>query len=187
MRDPLKDPSKLAFIFLIIAVIAGGESISMLSCSTQRQLKSNLVAKHVISYLLIFGLLMAEGGWELKKSKQEDFNWSNGNTFDTLIWAAVIYVFIILSSKMKLKFSILLYASIFVIYVLNTYNNYLEKTNKERIAQYDSLVKTLMYICGLIMFIGVAQYYHLKKKEYKNLFSTVAFFLKLNTCKGIKN
>ena len=44
--------SKFAFIFLIIAIISGGEAISFLSCQVQYNLKNNIYFKHFMGLLL---------------------------------------------------------------------------------------------------------------------------------------
>ena len=112
--------SKIAFVFLILTIISGGESVTLLSCQFQKVLKKNFYFKHFITYILIFGLIMMEGGWELDNNiTNSNFNWSNGNTLHSLVWSFILYVIFLLSTKMKFFYNIIFFIILLIIYINN--------------------------------------------------------------------
>lgn len=183
------DISKFAFIFLIFTILAGGESLNLLSCQMQKNLKNNLLLKHFIGYLLIFGMIMMEGGWEFNTDiVNNNTNWSNGNTLHSLGWAFILYLLLIISSKMKFHFSVTLVILIFSIYVINTYKNYLifkKEIDDKRVKIYKNITDILLVLAISILIIGFFDYLIYKKKEYSKKFDLIKFFVGVTKCKKL--
>ena len=185
--------SKIAFVFLILTIISGGESVTLLSCQFQKVLKENLYFKHFITYILIFGLIMMEGGWELDNNvTNSNFNWSNGNTLHSLVWSFVLYIIFLLSTKMKFIYNIIFFIILLFIYIINTYkNNLIEKEildkdfNKNNYYNYSLYFLTFCMI--LILIIGNIEYFIYKKFKLKEKFDIIKYIFGTNKCKKIKN
>ena len=184
--------SKIAFVFLILTIISGGESVTLLSCQFQKVLKENLYFKHFITYILIFGLIMMEGGWELDNNvTNSNFNWSNGNTLHSLVWSFVLYIIFLLSTKMKFIYNIIFFIILLFIYIINTYkNNLIEKEildkdfNKNNYYNYSLYFLTFCMI--LILIIGNIEYFLYKKFKFKEKFDIIKYIFGINKCKKIK-
>ena len=184
--------SKIAFIFLILTIISGGESVTLLSCQFQKILKENLYFKHFITYILIFGLIMMEGGWELDNNiTNSNFNWSNGNTLHSLVWSFILYVIFLASTKMKFFYNIIFFIILLFIYIINTYkNNLIEKEildkefDKNNYNNYSLYFLTFCMI--IILIIGNVEYFIYKKLKFKEKFNIIKYIFGVNRCKKIK-
>lgn len=99
-------------------MISGKYATHLLSCQTEIFLKDNIYVKHIIGFLLIFIFIMQQGGWSFDSELQnrEKVDWSNGNTFDTLIYAFGLYLIFIIISKMKLIPNLLVLGLLLLIY-----------------------------------------------------------------------
>ena len=185
--------SKIAFVFLILTIISGGESVTLLSCQFQKVLKENLYFKHFITYILIFGLIMMEGGWELDNNiTNSNFNWSNGNTLHSLVWSFVLYIIFLASTKMKFIYNIIFFIILLFIYIINTYkNNLIEKEilDKEfdKNNYYNYSLYFLTFCMIIILIIGNVEYFIYKKNQYDNRFNIIKYVFGINKCKKIKN
>tara|TARA_B100000902_G_scaffold399910_1_gene473537 strand:- start:4982 stop:5539 length:558 start_codon:yes stop_codon:yes gene_type:complete len=183
------DISKVAFVFFIFTIIAGGESLTLLSCQMQKNLKNNIFLKHLIGYLLIFGMIMMEGGWEFNyDTTTYSTDWTNGNTLHSLGWAVILYLLLILSSKMKFLFSLILVILIFIIYIINTYKNNLilkKEIDDKRENIYKNITNILILLFLLTLIIGFFEYLIYKKKEYAKNFDFIKFFIGVNKCKKL--
>ncbi|MBT6440726.1 MAG: hypothetical protein HOK72_13545, partial [Flavobacteriales bacterium] len=94
--------SKLAFLFLAYSVVTGGYITKILSCQLQHALVYNQYLKHIVGFLLIFVFIMLEGGWDFdeQENQKAQVNWSNGNSFHSLVYSIGLYILFVLSSKM---------------------------------------------------------------------------------------
>lgn len=185
--------SKIAFIFLILSIISGGESVSLLSCQFQKMLKENIFFKHFVTYILIFGLIMMEGGWELDNNViNSNFNWSNGNTLHSLVWSFFLYLIFLLSTKMKLIYNLLFFIILLFIYIINTYKNHLIEEKKldkdfDKNNYYNYFLNVLTFCIVIILIIGNIEYYNYKRNEFKEKFDLIKYIFGINKCNNIKN
>lgn len=103
-------------------MISGKYSTHLLSCQTEMFLKDNIYVKHIIGFLLIFIFIMQHGGWSFYSELQnhEKVDWSNGNTFNTLIYAFGLYFIFIIIYKMKLIPNLLVLGLLLFMYILNS-------------------------------------------------------------------
>lgn len=179
---------KISFIFVAILVICGGFCDQLLSCELQRELKNNLILKHIIGIGLIFMFIMLEGGWSFDNELQNEasVDWSNGNSITSLIFSIGLYIILILMSKQTLIFNLLIFGILFILYMINTERNFYLKRNKisddmnKNIAKFEVIILSIL---PFLLLFGVLQYYFIKKNEYKNKFSTLTFFLGKLKCK----
>ena len=58
-----KNISKLAFLFIVFAIIAGGVVTQVLSCQMQGWLNRSLIARHIIGVILVFMFITSFPFW----------------------------------------------------------------------------------------------------------------------------
>lgn len=94
-------------------------------------LKDNIYVKHIIGFLLIFIFIIQHIGWSFYSELQnhEKVYWSNGNTFNTLIYEFGLYLIFIIISKMKLITNLLVLGLLLLMYILNSQREFLQKRN----------------------------------------------------------
>ena len=82
-------------------------------------LKYNLYARHVIGVIMVFVFIMLEGGWNFNKEDRDKYpvDWSNGNCFDSFIYAGILYFIFLLSSKMRISWNIAFFSLLFILYI----------------------------------------------------------------------
>ena len=182
--------SQIAFIFLIFVVISGGYVSNILSCQMQNMLKYNLYARHVIGIIMIFVFIMLEGGWDFNKQRQNeaDTDWSSGNTFNTLIYAFLIYLLFLLSSKSRLIPNLLFFSLVFVLYFINTYRAYIHD-RKEIDDKFNNEILNFEYILLVFAFIvlvyGFGDYVLYQKRLRGPSFDWVKFMAGVTRCEHI--
>jgi len=179
--------ARISFIFVSFLVISGGYADQLLSCSIQKELKNNLLFKHIIGIGLIFMFIMLEGGWsfDIDEQNKEDISWSDGNSVDSLIYALILYVILLLSSKTRLTYNITFLILLFLVYMINTKRTYNYKRNlisEEMNKNIMYLEKLFIIILPIILFIGVTDYYLYKKNEFGKNFSSITFFFGKISC-----
>ena len=168
--------SKISFIFVAFLVVAGGYVTQIFSCSTQRFLSSNIYGKHLIGIGLIFIFIMLEGGFNFDKNDRElhPVDWSNGNCFDSMIYAVLIYAIFLFSSKTRLGWNTAFFSLLFILYITNTqrlYNYNRRKINSETNDKILMAEKAVLYLLPFILVIGMGDYYFYKLEQLGKEFS----------------
>ena len=132
---------------------------------------------------------MMEGGWDLfNNNTNVSFNWSDGNSVQSIGWAIILYVVFILLSKMNFFYSNLVLVSILIIYIINTYKNHLEKKknlSKETKLYYNNMLLALLILVIIISITGFLNYYLYKKNHYKKSFKLFTFLIGKNKCSSM--
>lgn len=181
--------TKISFVFLIYTIISNVEINKILPCQIQKFIKTNILFKHILGVLMVFGLLMMEGGFEFVDEAYAT-DWTNGNSLTSIVWALIIYFFLLLSSKMFLKNSIILFSLLLITYIINTYKNNLKLKNLLH-DDHDILIyyfsNTMISVILVLLFSSVIQYYRYQRAEYKKKFSIYKFILGTNECTLMKN
>ena len=174
----IKILSILGFIFITYVIITSGYITDILPCKTQKFLINNLIIKHIIIYTLIFLCIMLEGGWSfnMKLQNEEEVNWSNGNIIDTLIYSLILYIFFLFSIKMNVKYNLIVYSILFIIYLLNTQRLYWKNRDliSDKYNNYLLIVTKLLSIFVILIFIyGNINYYNYIKNKHKDNFNII--------------
>ena len=180
--------SKLAFLFLAYSVVTGGYITKILSCQLQHALVYNQYLKHVVGFLLIFVFIMLEGGWDFDEQEnlKAPVNWSNGNSFHSLIYSVGLYLLFVLSSKMQLIPNIMFLSTLLILYIIHTQRKYwsnrqrIEKSLEETI---QIIEKTLIGGSGILFFYGIYDYIRYQRKQYGSAFRWSLFFLGKPNCR----
>tara|TARA_B100001142_G_scaffold140996_1_gene142316 strand:+ start:2667 stop:3248 length:582 start_codon:yes stop_codon:yes gene_type:complete len=187
------DVSKIAFLFISWAVITSGVVNQVLSCQVQNFFKHSYFGKHIIGFILILMFIMLEGGWSFDKELEgkAPIDWSNGNIFDSSIFAFVFYFVFLLTAKMKLVPNLTFFSLLFLIYIINTQKNYWHNRkviNETTLSLLNNIIRGLLIISGLIFVLGISDYYIYKKAEYKKRFNYLTFiFGSNNNCKTVSD
>ena len=179
---------RIAFLFIIFAVIAGGYCTNVLSCQMQNWLEHSIYSRHIIGIILFFFFIMFEGGWDFDTEvlNAAPVDWSKGNALHTMVYALVIYIIFTLTAKSRLIPNLLLFSNLFVLYVVNTQSRYLEnrdKLKKETKKILSKVEKVLLVISFVLFFYGLIDYYIYKKRIYKDQFSLFLFLLGTPKCR----
>lgn len=184
--------SRIAFLFLIFAVISGGIVAQTLPCQLQSQLATSSVARHSIGFLMVFVFLMMEGGWSFDPKDDElaPTDWSSGNTIHTLGIAAAIYTVFVLSSKMQLIPNLMFYGLLFITYVMITYKRFLK--DRKRLSPKDQksleLVNKLLLVALITVFVyGFTDYVLYQRQQHPTNFSWEKFIVGKPKCDSMKN
>ena len=180
--------SKLAFLFLAYSVVTGGYITKILSCQLQHALVYNQYLKHVVGFLLIFVFIMLEGGWDFDEQEnlKAPVNWSNGNSFHSLIYSIGLYLLFVLSSKMQLIPNIMFLSTLLILYIIHTQRKYwsnrqrIEKSLEETI---QIIEKTLIGGSGILFLYGIYDYIRYQRKQYGSAFRWTIFFLGKPNCR----
>ena len=140
--------------------------------------------------LMFFVFIMAEGGWSFNKDidDMQPNNWSSGNVIDTLIMSVGIYIIFLISSKSKLIPTIIFYTSLFILYCVNTYVNYLDirKIVDDTSKQYMQIVEYILTAVSIFSLIyGFIEYLIYQKNEYGTKFNWILFLFGGHKCKNI--
>jgi hypothetical protein len=180
--------SKISFLFVAFLIIAGGYATQIFSCSTQRYLSNDIYGKHIIGFGLIFMFIMLEGGWNFDKEDRDKYpvDWSNGNCFDSFIYAGILYFIFLLSSKMRISWNIAFFSLLFILYITNTQRlyhfnrNQLNKDTNQSILEAE---KVILYSLPIVLIVGVIDYFIYKKNQLGKEFQFYLFFLGNAKCR----
>ena len=179
--------SRFAFIFLIFVLITSGYIKEILSCQMREFIKKSIYIKHFMTIIVIFAFIMFEGGWDFDKSREDNIpnNWTCGNTIHTLIIAVFIYFIFLISSKSQLTPNIIFFSILFIIYITNTYREYIYKRNEitESTNNNIIIIEQIMTLISIIVLIyGFIDYYNYQRKQHPDDFSYHKFFLANKKC-----
>lgn len=179
--------SRFAFIFLIFVLITSGYIKEILSCQLREFIKKSIFIKHLMTIIVIFTFIMFEGGWDFDKSREDNIpnNWTCGNTIHTLIIAVFIYFIFLMSSKSQLIPNILFFSILFIIYITNTYREYIYKRNEITESTNNNIIiieQIMTFISIIILIYGFIDYYNYQKKQHPDDFSYHKFLLVTKKC-----
>jgi hypothetical protein len=178
---------KIAFIFVIFAIIAGGYATNVLSCQMQQWLEVSIYSRHIIGVILFFFFIMMEGGWDFNEKvlNEAPVDWSQGNAIHSMIYAIIIYIFFTLIARGRLLPNMLLFSTLFIVYFINTQRRYLENRNRVKKDTSNKLIifeKFLLASAAIIFVVGFIDYFIYKQRIYGSKFSLFKFMLGTVKC-----
>ncbi len=177
-----KTITRISFLFVIYAIIAGGIEKNQLSKQFQKFMNNNNYMKNIMGLLLIFMFIMLEGGWDFDINEQNKayVNWSSGNCLHTMGYSIFLYIVFILSCKMRLVYNLTFLSMLFLLYVISSQRKYWDIRNtvsKDIINIMYKIEKILIIIIPIIFVYGIYDYYLYQKNQYSNKFNLSKFFL----------
>ena len=187
--DFTSNVSRIAFIFLIYALVTSGYISEILSCQMRVFLQNKWYARHILAIILVFAFIMFEGGWDFDKERenQEPNNWASGNTLHSLVIAFIIYLVFLISSKSNLFANIIFFSLLFFLYLINTYREYqlrrseIDESTNNNIILFEKIIFSITVIVLIVGFIDY-YYYKIKQHEKKNDFKWFEFLVGTTKC-----
>jgi hypothetical protein len=184
--------SRFAFIFLIYVLITSGYISEILSCQMREFIQKSIYIKHIMATILIFAFIMFEGGWDFDKSREDIVpnNWASGNTIHSLIIAILIYFIFLISSKSQIVPNILFFSILFIIYITNTYREYILKRNEITETTNNNIIiieQIMTFISIIVLIYGFIDYHNYQRKKHPTDFSYKKFILETKTCNYATN
>ncbi len=181
--------SRIAFIFIVFVILSGGFVSDLLSCQMREFLTNSLYFRHIVAILLIFVFIMLEGGWDTDLFQESNTNWSCGNVKTTILFAVLIYMLFLISSKSQLIPNLIFYGLIFLLYCINTQRNYDLKNQKISTETNTKILNGEYIMFGVavcVLIYGFVDYAIYQNKEHKSDFSWKTFILGTAKCKKLE-
>jgi hypothetical protein len=156
-------------LLLLALTIMGNFVSETLSCSTQRLLTSNRIAKHLIILFLIYFTLNITNSDEV-------------HPYEEIKMAFILWLCFLIFTKMSVVYEAIVFTCFCLHYILDNYRDYYHKNN---IHDYDNQIyfmeKLLLTIIILTTIIGFLSYIVKKNKQHKK-FSWYTFFIGVDKC-----
>ena len=182
-----KNVPKIAFLFIIYVIIAGNYTTHVLSCQMQKFLETSIISRHIVGVLVFFFFIMLEGGWDFDQNvMNEDVNnWASGNTIHSLLYAILLYIVFILIARSRLVPNLLLFGTLFLLYMINVQTTYLEKRkriNRDNLKIVRNIEKVLIVISVMFFMYGFFDYLLYQLKMRGNTFNIRLFLIGTTLC-----
>ena len=182
MNTTLKGP--IDSIFLVFLALMGSVGFKLLGCPLQDLLQNNVWARQITYFIVVL----------FTSSFLDD------GTNPPLVHfrnAVLIYLFLIVFTKMTVRYTVIVFFLILTIYVLHIYMRYynskIQDKNTQDDQHYKSLIKNLdsittylAYSVVVILTIGFSTFVFHKKKQYGKKFDFIKFIFGVRACKERK-
>ena len=158
---------------LLLLAVAGNFIAETLSCGTQKLLRENMFAKHIITLFILYFAV------DFANTDEPE------HPFAILKTAGVIYLLFLFFTKMSLKFTIVAFSMLAGIYVLTTFIDYYKvdsANNADLIERLEMLQGNIfLFILGVIG-VGAGSYFMKQYKDHKDEWSTFKFVFGIERC-----
>jgi hypothetical protein len=164
-------------LFILYLVISSNFLANLFGCKIQKAFNENIYIKHLLGFFTLYLFI----------SLVESSSIIGTGLIDKLKFAAIIYIWFILTTRMNIKFWIPFILMLTTIYILqlNIENeNKNENPNTEKIEKYKNYQKILVKLSLLVTILGFLVYLGEKKYEYGNSFKFSTFISGVIKCKG---
>ena len=170
-------------IFLIFLSVFGANSFNLLGCQTQRLFKNNRIIHHFAFFCLVI----------FTTSFLDNVNVS---PLASIFKASLVYIFLIIFTKMDLVYTKILFFLLFIGYLIHKYILYYNhkiytiENDEEKIWYINRLnlleksTKLFFIIISLVMTIGYVKYNIKQRNEYGKSFSSFKFLVGTTKCKN---
>lgn len=155
-------------IFLLVLAVSGNFVAEILSCQTQKLLRSNMYVKHLVLLSILYFAI--------------NFSATNQAPFELAKKALTVWLGFLLFTKMHLRTTVLVYVMFCISYILSSQIDFYAANNQEekipKLQQYQESLTPM--IIGTIV-LGSLFYAQAKYEEYKGKFNPFTFLVgKLN-------
>ena len=163
-------------LFYLLLGISSNFIGDTMGCQVQQLFNKSIIFKQLIVYFTIFFGIDISDGKNLKLN-------------DKLKITTIVYILFTILANMNIKFSILAFGLITILYLLNTYISELKPGRNDNIKankkynQIREIRKKISILLVSVICIGVYYYYRLKKEEFGDNFSIISFLFEQNNCK----
>lgn len=161
-------------LFALYLLIFCNFSKETLGCKLQYALNENMYFKHLMTFLLLFFLVILTD----PKNADKDLLTSFGFTLLT-------YIIFIITTRTSFIFMIVIIIFLLISYILNSIAKKKKEENKEEEFRKYKLVQNILFIVIIILgSTGFIIYAIEKYREYGNEFSIIKFILGNPLCKN---
>ena len=170
-------------IFLIFLTVLGANSFKLLGCQTQKLFKNNRIIHHFAFFCLVI----------FTTSFLDNINIT---PHLSIFKASLVYIFLIIFSKMDLLYTNIVFFLLFIVYLIHKYILYYNHKvyrieNDEEKLWYINTVnllekstKLFFIIIPFIMTFGYIKYNIRQRNEYGKSFSSFKFLVGETKCKN---
>ena len=157
-------------LFLLLLAVFGNFVGGTLSCKTQYYANNYMIVKHLLLFMMIYfsnNLFLDE----------------NVNPIEGLKISIIIWVIYLVFTKQDIIFTIISLLLLMSIYIIDNFQNYYEKNNKDisdKLLYYRNIVKTI-FIINLV--IGFLVYLIKQSNEHMADFDISKFIFGIVNCK----
>ena len=176
-----------SFILLTFMILSSNFISQIIPCSIRELLEKSQIFKHIIGCLIVFVFIMLEGGWSIKRDLDKNFinNWSSADVVDSLILSFLLYVFLLLTTKISKTYYLLWLANIFLLYCFNTQRRYWLIRDLIDSKMNNNIIFIEFILCLFIIFVfllGLIDNYfkHIKQNKQFNIFT---YLFNIKYCK----
>jgi len=160
-------------IFLLVLAVGGNFIAETLSCSTQKLLKNNIIAKQSVLFIILYFAINFSSNTEQ-------------HPLENLKKCLTIWVCFLMFTKMHLPITIVTFILLCIIYFILNYENYYKsQNNTEKVLEMKKYSRVLYYLIIVCVGFGFFAYVSEKTSEYGNKFDIFKFILGKVTCDSI--
>lgn len=167
--------AKSLFVFYLI--VSGNYLGNLFGCKTQQVFNENMYVKHLLGFFTLYFFI----------SLVETSDVVPTSLTDRFVFAFVVYIWFIISTRIEVKYWLVLIILLCIIYVLQLNiesENKKELPDSKKIENISKIQKIILYISVIITIIGFLIYLGEKKHEYKKSFNYSTFFSGVAKCKN---
>lgn len=159
-------------VLLLILCIAGNFMAEMLGCNTQMLLSNNMVAKHIITFAIIYFAI--------------DFSTDSKYAYhpiENLKISICIYILFIMFVRLESNYSGIVFILLSLAYFTNNYISYYDKMGmKEDSLRLHRVRNALYVVMTFIILMGYYEYYTRQRVEKGGNWSTSKFIFGTTRC-----
>ena len=137
-------------VFLLILAVSGNFVAETLGCNTHELLKTNLLAKHLLVFMILYFTISFTSHEEAPDPKKN------------LIGATLVYGFFIMFTRMRLHITIIAFFVLMILYLLSEFITYYTshpgKVPPNRMVILTDIQKTLYVLLPIIVLYGFIVY-----------------------------
>jgi hypothetical protein len=147
---PSKIHSLTKGVFLLLLAVCGNFVSETLGCNTHELLKSNMFAKHILVFMILYFTISFTSHNDAPDPKKN------------LIAAALVYGFFIMFTRMRLNITICAFFVLMILYLLSEFITYYTshpgKVTHNRMEILTDIQKTLYFLLPMIVLYGFIVY-----------------------------
>jgi len=147
---PSKIHSLTKGVFLLLLAVSGNFVAETLGCNTHELLKSNMFAKHILVFMILYFTISFTSHNDAPDPKKN------------LIGAALVYGFFIMFTRMRLNITICAFFVLMILYLLSEFITYYTghpgKVPPNRMEILTDIQKTLYFLLPMIVLYGFIVY-----------------------------
>lgn len=166
-------------LFAFYMIVACNFIPEIFGCKLQTLLRTNMLAKHITGFLLLFFLVIYIKPENVDKE-----------IIYNLSLSAILYFWFFMTTRIPLPFLILTIILLIVIYILDIRKTRLlteNDKNKKDIHNIEVTQKIITYIIVFITIVGFIYYFGQKKMEYRDKFELLKFMTGTTKCRNSNN